>query len=63
MKNWDPLVPGPAFAIASRYGRSNDRSGWISSPNWYPGPPVPVPRGSPPWIMKFGITRWKTVPS
>ncbi len=27
-----------------------------------PGPPVPVPLGSPPWIMKFGITRWKIVP-
>ena len=33
-KNWDPLVPGPAFAIASRYGRSNCSSGWNSSLNW-----------------------------
>src|SRR4051794_6253505 len=24
---------------------------------------MPVPCGSPPWIMKFGITRWKIVPS
>ena len=40
----------------------NDRSGWNSSANWYPGPPVPVPSGSPPWIMKSGITRWKIVP-
>src|SRR5207248_9092322 len=29
----------------------NCRSGWISSLNWYPGPPRPVPVGSPPWIM------------
>src|SRR5690606_37302411 len=39
MKNWEPLVPvpfgpGQALAIASRYGRVNARSGWISSPNW-----------------------------
>src|SRR6202042_848062 len=33
MKNCEPFVPGPAFAMASRYGRSNLRSGWISSPN------------------------------
>ena len=24
---------------------------------------MPVPSGSPPWIMKPLITRWKTVPS
>src|SRR4051812_8248821 len=24
---------------------------------------MPVPAGSPPWIIKFGITRWKMVPS
>ena len=34
-----------------------------SSSNLYPGPPEPVPVGSPPWIMKSGITRWKTTPS
>ena len=33
MKNCEPLVPGPALAIASRYGLSNRRSGWISSAN------------------------------
>ena len=27
MKNCEPLVPGQAFAIASRYGRSKTRSG------------------------------------
>ena len=39
------------------------RSGWNSSANLYPGPPVPFPSGSPPWIMKPLMTRWKTVPS
>src|SRR5918994_7795796 len=29
----------------------------------YPGPPVPVPDGSPPWITKPGTIRWKNVPS
>ena len=24
---------------------------------------MPVPAGSPPWIMKSGMTRWKMVPS
>ena len=24
---------------------------------------MPLPAGSPPWIMKSGITRWKIVPS
>ena len=33
MKNCEPLVPGPALAMASRYGRLNDRSGWNSSAN------------------------------
>ncbi len=56
-------MPGPEFAIASRYGLVKARSGWNSSANRYPGPPVPRPSGSPPWIMKFSITRWKTVPS
>src|SRR5205807_9667409 len=35
----------------------------VSSANLYPGPPMPVPCGSPPWIMNFGITRWIIVPS
>jgi hypothetical protein len=33
MKNCEPLVPGPALAMASRYGRVKARSGWISSLN------------------------------
>jgi hypothetical protein len=35
--------------------------GDISSSNFSPyidSPPRPVPVGSPPWIMKFGIMRW-----
>src|SRR5699024_2562496 len=63
MKNCEPLVPRPiclpALAMASRYLRSNWSSGWISSSKVYPGPPVPVPSGQPPWIMKFEMMRWK----
>ena len=29
----------------------------------YPGPPMPVPSGQPPWIIKPGMTRWKISPS
>ena len=40
---------------------------WCTSLNsaliWYPGPPMPVPSGQPPWIMKPLMTRWNTVPS
>ena len=28
-----------------------------------PSSPVPGPVGSPPWIMKPGMTRWNVVPS
>ena len=27
-----------------------------------PGPPVPLPSGQPPWIIKPGMTRWKVRP-
>jgi hypothetical protein len=63
MKNWDPLVLGPALAMARNPGRSKRCGPETSSSNWYPGPPRPFPSGSPPWIMKLGMTRWKTVPS
>lgn len=33
MKNCEPFVPGPALAMASRYGLLKARSGWNSSPN------------------------------
>jgi hypothetical protein len=29
----------------------------------YPGPPVPSPLGSPPWMTKSGTMRWKVRPS
>ena len=48
IKNCEPLVPGPEFAIARMYGRSKTSSPWNSSSKRYPGPPVPVPSGSPP---------------
>jgi hypothetical protein len=61
MKNCEPFVFGPAFAIA----RAPRTTLWSfgSSSKVYPGPPVPVPSGHPPWTMKSGITRWKTRPS
>ena len=34
-----------------------------SSANWYPGPPSPVPVGSPVWSMNVGMTRWKMMQS
>src|SRR3990167_4904079 len=51
IKNWLPLVFGPAFAIASRPLRSNTTSFETSSSNGLPqidSPPMPVPVGSPP---------------
>ena len=62
MKNWEPLVSGPALAMAMDPISYSPAAG-SSSENWYPGPPLPVPCGSPPWIMKPGITRWKVMPS
>lgn len=46
MKNWDPLVFGPAFAILSVNGLSCFSVGWNSSSNSPPqidSPPVPTP--------------------
>src|SRR5205814_5302953 len=48
MKNWEPLVLGPAFAIDRIPGWSCLRARAPgSSANLYPGPPIPVPVGSP----------------
>ena len=58
MKNCEPLVSGPLLAIASTPGPVNCSAALNSSSNLYPGPPVPSPLGSPPWIMKSLITRW-----
>jgi len=63
MKNWLPLVFGPELAMASlpsagsRGGESLSRRRTCSRAT-HSGA-----LGSPAWIMKLGITRWKTVPS
>src|SRR5579864_2208126 len=62
MKNWLPLVLGPELAMASEPILYAPALG-SSSANVYPGPPVPVPVGSPPWSTNPGMTRWNTVPS
>ena len=62
MKNWLPPEWGwPVFAIAMvplmlECPLPN------SSSIVYPGPPIPVPVGSPPWIMNPSMTLWKMVP-
>src|SRR5207302_1098445 len=61
MKNWLPPVFGPAFAMESVPLALRLFAG-SSSLIVYPGPPNPVPCGSPPWIMKPAITRWKMLP-
>ena len=61
MKNWLPLVSGPAFAILTMPAPVCLRLGLISSANGRPqqdSPPRPVPVGSPVWIIKLGMTRW-----
>ena len=67
MKNWLPFVACPAcipaLAMDKIPAESCRASGWNSFWNVYPGPPVPVPVGSPAWDMKPGITRWNVVPS
>ncbi len=52
-----------AFAMERMPGLLWRNSLLNSSLKEYPGPPAPVPVGSPPWAMKFMITRWKIVPS
>ena len=50
------------FAIATKpcvYFAFAETVSWVSSP----GPPVPEPVGSPPWITKPGTIRWKNVSS
>src|ERR1035437_10387617 len=61
MKNWQLPVCGPALAIARRPGWSNFSDGSNSS-LMTSVPPMPVPVGSPPWIMNLSITRWKIKP-
>ena len=64
-KNWLPEVPGAsfsAFAIATTPFVYAASLGGVSTV-LYPGPPPPVPVGSPPWMTKPGTTRWNVVPS
>ena len=62
MKNWLPFVLGPELAMAKAPVLYSFGPG-SSSPNWYPGPPLPLSSGSPPWITKSGTIRWKAMPS
>lgn len=58
MKNWEPFVFGPALAELSVYGLSCLPKGENSSSNSPPqmlSPPLPVPVGSPPWII-WGVS-------
>ena len=57
-----------AVGVGSGVGHRHRAPGVLPGPssssrNLYPGPPLPVPVGSPPWIMKPGMTRWKITPS
>jgi len=65
-KNCDPFVFGPAFAMdkipGPLCGKSKFSSGKFRP--YIDFPPVPLSFvKSPPWHMKFGITRWKREPS
>src|SRR5580704_12618966 len=61
MKNCEPLVCGPEFAMATAPASYSPWTG--SSSKRYPGPPRPVPSGHPPWMTKSSTTRWKVRPS
>src|SRR6266566_4265975 len=69
MKNWLPPVSLPACAMESVPATCLCVFFCVSHLIVYPGPPVPtgplpvLEYGSPPWIMKFGITRWNFVAS
>ncbi len=64
MKNWLPLVFGPALAIESMPALVvAQRRVELVARTCSPGRRVPVPVGSPPWTMKPPMTRWKIVPS
>ncbi len=64
MKNWLPLVFGPALAMLTVYGWSccrvvNSSSKGLPHMLW---PPWPFPHGSPVWIINFLMTRWNFRP-
>ncbi len=62
-KNWLPFVFGPALAMAT-VPAGYDVVPRFSSLNWYPGPPLPVPVGSPHCRIKIccSVSRWQWVP-
>mmetsp|Transcript_15108 Transcript_15108/g.20256 ORF Transcript_15108/g.20256 Transcript_15108/m.20256 type:complete len:281 (+) Transcript_15108:580-1422(+) len=65
IKNCDPFVFSPAFAIDRSPGRScfSLKFSSLNSPPYMLSPPVPLPRvKSPPWIMNPGMIRWNTEP-
>ena len=64
-KNWLPAAPrgsATVLAIATVPSVYCVALAGVSTVV-YPGPPVPVPVGSPPWITNSGTIRWKTVSS
>src|SRR5260370_21185253 len=60
-KNCEPLVSGPALAIATAPNVYSPRTG--SSANLYPGPPAPLPWGQPPSTTHAGTARLSVRPS
>src|SRR4029079_14374580 len=62
MKNWLPLVFGPLFAIAT-VPAGYFAPTRFSSLKSYPGPPVPVPVGSPhcSTLREPFVSRWEGV--
>ena len=78
MNHWLPFVSknkeydygwnyslGPALAYDRRYGKLCFNDGWNSSsksPPQIDSPPVPLPVGSPVWIMNDLMTRWNWCP-
>ena len=57
-KNWLPAESGCAERAIERTPSSCLRS-LNSAFTFQPGPPVPSPRGQPPWMTKPGMMRWK----
>ena len=62
MKNWLPAELGSAVRAIDSTPRTCDVS-LNSASIVYPGPPAPVPVGSPPWAMKPWMMRWKVTAS
>ena len=62
MKNCEPFVFGPAFAIATAPSVYSPFTGFVAR-TCSRGRRVPVPSGQPPWMTKSGTTRWNVRPS